>query len=362
MKASKESSSRLCPLGDVPPSAARWGGSGVASRVSDPARVSSGPCCGAPPGVLASARSARFARGAAPAQSVAEGQWRPSSHWVSGVGPSGSVSGWSAANASPPLCAAMFGGSALCIDGQSACPPGSPIGVGVGVRCGGPRISSASTWVPRAAVGSAVQALRLDRSSVALPLGRGLPPRGAARVSFPDPRAVGCPPGRRCVPGPGRGPGRGLGDREMTALPAAPSAQLVGRGAAGAPVRPASWPVGLPRRTFPEPGGLGPRQGRGCGAARCRRAGRRWRRSAGLRVVCLRPSGGCSCGVVGARLSWPPHGHDRRTRTEDLASFSGRWYTPDISSSRWQSPSGHSCRSIGSPRRYTSPAPREKQH
>ena len=29
---------------------------------------------------------------------------------------------------------------------------------------------------------------------------------------------------------------------------------------------------------------------------------------AGLRVVCLRSSGCCSCGVVGARLSWPPHG------------------------------------------------------
>ena len=29
---------------------------------------------------------------------------------------------------------------------------------------------------------------------------------------------------------------------------------------------------------------------------------------AGLRVVCLWSSGGCSCGVVGARLSWPPHG------------------------------------------------------
>ena len=28
---------------------------------------------------------------------------------------------------------------------------------------------------------------------------------------------------------------------------------------------------------------------------------------AGLRVVCLRSSGGCSYGVVGARLSWPPH-------------------------------------------------------
>ena len=29
---------------------------------------------------------------------------------------------------------------------------------------------------------------------------------------------------------------------------------------------------------------------------------------AGLRVVCLWSSGGCSCGVVGARLSWPLHG------------------------------------------------------
>ena len=29
---------------------------------------------------------------------------------------------------------------------------------------------------------------------------------------------------------------------------------------------------------------------------------------AALHVVCLRSSGGCSCGVVGARLSWPPHG------------------------------------------------------
>ena len=29
---------------------------------------------------------------------------------------------------------------------------------------------------------------------------------------------------------------------------------------------------------------------------------------AGLRVVGLRSSGGCSCGVVGARLLWPPHG------------------------------------------------------
>ena len=114
-------------------------------------------------------------------------------------------------------------------------------------------------WAPRAAVGLAVQAARLHRSSVALPLGRGLLPRAAARVGFPGPRSVGHPPGRRCVLGPGRGPGRELGDREMTALPVAPSARLVGRGAAGAPVRRVSWPVGPPRQTLPKPGGLGPR-------------------------------------------------------------------------------------------------------
>ena len=93
MEASKESSSRLCPLGDVSPSATRLGVSGVASRVSDPAQVSGGSRGGAPPGVLASARSSRFARGAASARSVADGVWRPSSHSMSGVGPSGSVSG-----------------------------------------------------------------------------------------------------------------------------------------------------------------------------------------------------------------------------------------------------------------------------
>ena len=266
MKTSKELSSRSC-----------WGVSGVASRVSDPAQVSGGSLGGAPPGVLASARSIRFARRAAPARSVAEGRLRPSSHSVSRVGPSGSVSGWSAVNASPPPCAAMFGGSALCIDGRSAPPPGSPMGVGVGVRC--PTFLPRPPWAPRAAVGSAVQAFRLHRSWVALPSGRGLPPQAAARVGFPGLWAVGRPPGRRCAPGPGRGPGRGLGDREMTALPAVPSARLVGRGAARAPVRRASWPVGPPRWTLPEPGGLGPRWGQGCAGARCPRAGRRCCRS-----------------------------------------------------------------------------------
>ena len=55
MKASKESSSRLCPLGDVFLPAARWGVSGVASWVSKIARASGGSRGGASPGVLASA-------------------------------------------------------------------------------------------------------------------------------------------------------------------------------------------------------------------------------------------------------------------------------------------------------------------
>ena len=67
MKASKESSSRLCPLGDVPPSSVRRGVSGVVSRASDPAPASCGSRRSAFPGVLAPARVARFARGAAPA-------------------------------------------------------------------------------------------------------------------------------------------------------------------------------------------------------------------------------------------------------------------------------------------------------
>ena len=67
MKASKESSSRLCPLGDVPPSSARWGVSGVVSRASDPALASGGSRSSASPGVLVFARAARCARGAAPA-------------------------------------------------------------------------------------------------------------------------------------------------------------------------------------------------------------------------------------------------------------------------------------------------------
>ena len=199
-----------------------------------------------------------YSKGDLPARFVAEGRWRPSSRSVSGVGPSGSVSGSSAVNASPPPCAAMSGGSALCIAGRSA-PRQVPLLILALVSvAGAPAFLPRPSWAPRAAVGSAVQVVRLHRSSVALPLGRGLPPRAVAQVGFPGPWAVGRPPARQRVPGPGWGPGRGPGNREMTALPAAPSARLVERGAAGAPVRRVSGPVGPPRRTLPEPGGLPP--------------------------------------------------------------------------------------------------------
>ena len=49
-------------------------------------------------------------------------------------------------------------------------------------------------------------------------------------------------------------------------------------------------------------------------------------------------------------------------QTEEVASFRRRWYTPDMPSFRWESPPSHCCRSIGTLRRYTSPAPGEKQH
>ena len=144
---------------------------------------------------------------------------------------------------------------------------------------GAPAFLPRPSWTPRTAVRSAVQAVRLHRSSAAVPLGCGLPPRALARVGSPGPRVVGRWPGRWCVPDPGRGSCRGFGNPEVTALLAAPAARLVGRGAAGAPVCRTSWPVSPPCRTLPDPGGFGPRWGRGCGGARCRRAGQRWCRS-----------------------------------------------------------------------------------
>ena len=198
---------------------------------------------------------------------------------LSGAGPSGSASGWPSANASSPPCAVSFVRSALRTDVGSFPPQGSPIGAGVGVRCGGLCSPSAPTagasrcgWV--GGVGGSAPS-----SPAAVPPGRGLPPRVAARVGPPGPRAAGHPPGRRCVADPGRGLGRGPGGREMTVLSVVPVVWLVGRGAAGAPTRHALWPVGPSCRTLPKPGGLGPRWGRGCGGAGRRKAGRWWRRS-----------------------------------------------------------------------------------
>ena len=211
MKASKESSSRLCPLGDVSLSAARWGVWGVASRVSDTARVSGGYRGGAPPGVLASARRARFARGAAPAQS-----------WLM-------VGGGCPHTRCPAL-----GLQIPCQAGQRSTPrrlrvPLCPVGrhsalpaaqppcqvpplvfalVSVAVA---PAFLPRPPQAPRAAVGLAVQAAGLHRSLVALPLGRGFPPRAAAQVGFPGPRAAGRPPGPWCCAGSGPGPWPGAG-------------------------------------------------------------------------------------------------------------------------------------------------------
>ena len=278
MKASKESSSRLCPLGDVSLSAARWGVSGLASPSLTRRGLLVGPAAAPPPACL----RRRDVLGS-------PGGQRPRDLWlmvgggrrsdlVSSIGPSGSVSGWPAVIASPPPCAAISGGSARCIAGRTAPPPGSPIGVGVAVRCAGPRISSAPTvgsprwgWVGSAG-GSASSFV--GSSGVHFRYGRRLGP--ASRVR----RLRGARRGRWCVPGPGRGPARGLGDRVMTVLLAAPSARLVGRGVAGKPVQRVSWPVGPPCRALFEPGGLGPQWGLWCGGARCRRAGRWWFRSA----------------------------------------------------------------------------------
>ena len=194
MKASKESSSQLCPSGDVPPSAARGGVSSVASRVSDPARVSGGSRCSVPPGVLASARSARFARGAALARSAAEGWWRRSSHSVSGVGPLGSAPGRPAANAFRVPLRAAGRHSALAAGPLPR--QASPFVSALVSVVGAPAFLPRPPWSPRAAVGSAVQAVRLHRSSVAVPLRCGRPPRAVARVGSPGPWVVERPLGR----------------------------------------------------------------------------------------------------------------------------------------------------------------------
>ena len=55
MKASKKSSPRWYPLGDIFLPAAHWGVSGVFFRASDFARVSGGPRCGASFGAVSSA-------------------------------------------------------------------------------------------------------------------------------------------------------------------------------------------------------------------------------------------------------------------------------------------------------------------
>ena len=105
----------------------------------------------------------------------------------------------------------MSGGSECYIAGRSAPLPGSPIGVGVGVRCGGPRISSAPTvgspcccWVGSAG-GSAA-------SFVGCAASRAWPSdMGGGTGWLPRPAGCGAPTGAvvRAWSGPGSGPGAG---------------------------------------------------------------------------------------------------------------------------------------------------------
>ena len=231
MKASKGSSWRLCPLGDVSLSAARWGVSGVASRVSDPARAFGGSRGGAPPPGCLRLREVLGTRGGR----------RPRDSWLR-------VAGRRPHTRCPELvpqvpCQAgqrsmprhLCG--ALCLAGRhSALPAGPlprqapPLLLALVSIAGAPAFLPRPPWAPRAALRSGVQAVRLHLSSVGLPLGRGLPPRAAARGGFPGPRAG--------QPGNDGSAGRAVGP-------------VGGCGACGAPVRRASWPVGPPRRTLP---------------------------------------------------------------------------------------------------------------
>ena len=192
-----------------------------------------------------------------------------------GVGPSGSVSGWLAANASPPPCAAMFDGSALCIDGRSAPPPGSPIGVVVGVRCGGPRISSAPT------VGSPRCGLVGSADCSASSFVGGVLPRawpsatGGGSRHLSGPVGCGAPAGAAVRAGSGPGPGLGAG-------------RPGDDGSAGRAVGPVGgawcrWGTGpscvlVDRSSAPDVAGawgIRPSVGPGVWGARCWRAGRR---------------------------------------------------------------------------------------
>ena len=134
-----------------------------------------------------------------------------SSHSVFGVGPLGSASGWPAANASLLPCVASCGGSALCIDGRSAPPPGSPICVGVGVRCGGPCVPSART-VDSSRCGRVGSAGGLASSFVVCGAPRAWPSAtGVGRARLPGPAGCGAPAGAVVRAGSGPGPGPGAG-------------------------------------------------------------------------------------------------------------------------------------------------------
>ena len=163
MKALKESSSRLCPPGDVSLSAARWGVSGVVSRASDFTRPPDGPRGGAFPGALASMSCAGVAKRAASARPAGCAPWavgggRPAACSASGTGISGRVQGWPAFGALLLPLAVISGGLVRSFSGWSAPPLGislwggpragsSAAGDGASVRLKGPPISSLASTV-----------------------------------------------------------------------------------------------------------------------------------------------------------------------------------------------------------------------
>ena len=157
MKASKESSSRSCLSGDVPPLAARWGVSGVASQVSDPARVSGAwgvrPSVG--PGVsgctVPGDGAAVVSVGVAvctcvggPSGGVSAG----SAAGRSGVPWCGRHSGWACVAAA--WLAAGRGPCAGATGGVTGC--GLPVGLQAGSLCGCAVPGGCSGWVPTAPV------------------------------------------------------------------------------------------------------------------------------------------------------------------------------------------------------------------
>ena len=200
--------------------------------------------------------------------------------------PSGSASGWPSANASSPPCAVSFVRSALRTHGWSVPPPGSPIGAGVRVRCGGLCSPSAPTagasrrsWV--GGVGGSAPSSAGGGAPRAWPPATG---GGSGRL----PGSAGCRASAKAAvrgrSGPGPGPGAGQPGDDG-------SAGRAGIQVGGAWCR---WGGG---------GGVG--RGSGvcpCGEVICRRV--RWVRCRPVRCAMVRAGfwvGRCCCRLAGCR-------------------------------------------------------------